>query len=179
MGLPLGDFLSIFVCSTSLGMLSSVIYITCPNHLHLLFCMSFSISSIPHSSLTLEINISMTLWNPEVQCHIHKGSPIIVSCIFVLIRISLRSILILSSHLYLSLPKCLFSVGWLLKVWKHSYLIPLWLHALTILIFLNTLNKLTGVESISIYIFHLMTPRIASLSADKTRTTLDFTLNIT
>ena len=37
MGLPLGRFPSIFVCSIFLGILSSPISITCPNHLNLLF----------------------------------------------------------------------------------------------------------------------------------------------
>ena len=59
--------------------------------------------------------------NPEVQCHIHKGSPVIP----ILSRINpipcidthfLRSILILSSHLCLSLPKGLFPVGLPVKI---------------------------------------------------------------
>ena len=39
------------------------------------------------------------LWNPEVKCRTHKGSPTIPILILALIPISLRSILILSSHL--------------------------------------------------------------------------------
>ena len=41
-----------------------------------------------------------------------------------LIPISSRSILILSSHLLLGLPKCPFPVGLPVKIWKYSYLPP-------------------------------------------------------
>jgi hypothetical protein len=60
------------------------------------------------------------LWNPEVQCRIHKGSPIIpiLSRINPFARISLRSILILSSHLRLGLTKNLFPVGLSVKMLK-------------------------------------------------------------
>ena len=51
------------------------------------------------------------LRKPEVQCHIHKGSPIIP----ILIRINpiarTDTILILYSYLRLELPKGLFPVG--------------------------------------------------------------------
>ena len=48
------------------------------------------------------------LWNPEVLCHIHKGSPIIpilsrINLIPRFVTYSLRSIQILSSHLCLGL----------------------------------------------------------------------------
>ena len=78
------------------------------------------------------------LWNPEVKCRIHKGSPIIP----ILNRInpvprtdtflSLRSILKLLSHLHLGPPKALFPVGLLVKILKA--LLPFWLHDLPILI---------------------------------------------
>ena len=59
-----------------------------------------------------------------VQCRIHKGSTIIpiLSRInpLVLIPVSLRSILILSSHLRLGLPKGLLPV----EFWKNYYLFP-------------------------------------------------------
>ena len=50
---------------------------------------------------------------PEVQCRIHKGSPIIpiLSRINPIPQFSSRPILILSSHLLLGLPKGLFPVG--------------------------------------------------------------------
>ena len=41
LGLPLGPFPSIFVCSIFIRIFSSVICITFPNHLNLLFSMSF------------------------------------------------------------------------------------------------------------------------------------------
>ena len=42
---PSWSFLSIFVCSIFLDILSFLIWITCPNHLNVLFWMSFFISS--------------------------------------------------------------------------------------------------------------------------------------
>ena len=58
-------------------------------------------------------NYLQCLWNPEVQCRIHKRSPIIhilsrINRISRMIPISLGSILILS---YLRFPKGLFPVG--------------------------------------------------------------------
>ena len=50
---PLGCFPLILVCSIFLGILSSVIRITCPNHLYLLFCMPFLVSSSPSSNIML------------------------------------------------------------------------------------------------------------------------------
>jgi hypothetical protein len=44
--------------------------------------------------------------------------------------ISSRSILILSSHLRLGLPKGILPVGLPVKIFKHSYLPPFWLHVL-------------------------------------------------
>ena len=57
------------------------------------------------------------------QCRIHKGSPIIsilsrINPITRIIPISSRSILILSSHLRVSLPKGLFPVGLPVKILK-------------------------------------------------------------
>ena len=48
LGLPLSRFLSVFVCSISLGT-----RITCQNHLNLLFWMLFLISSTPSANLML------------------------------------------------------------------------------------------------------------------------------
>jgi hypothetical protein len=53
------------------------------------------------------------MWKPEIHCRIYKGSPVnpILSRINQfprVISISLRSVLILSSHLRLGLPKGLF-----------------------------------------------------------------------
>ena len=53
----------------------------------------------------------------------------------VLIPISLRSILILSSHLRQGLREGLFPAGVLLKFWKHSCLLPFWLYGLPISVF--------------------------------------------
>ena len=63
------------------------------------------------------------LWNPEVQCRIHKGSSIIpiLSGIIPIPRIDTylqRSILILCSHLRLGYPKGLFPVGLPFKILK-------------------------------------------------------------
>ena len=61
--------------------------------------------------------------NPEVKCHIHKGSPIvsILSRIDPIPRIDtyfLRSILILSPHLRLGLLRYLFRVTLFVKILK-------------------------------------------------------------
>ena len=63
------------------------------------------------------------LWNPEAQCHIHKGSPIIhiPSGINPIPRIDIyrtKSILILTSHLRRGLPKGLFPIGLPVKILK-------------------------------------------------------------
>ena len=62
------------------------------------------------------------LWNPEVQCRIHKGSPTIPILRRINpiphIEISSKSILILSSHLCLGLPKCIFLAGVPVKILK-------------------------------------------------------------
>ena len=77
------------------------------------------------------------LLNAMFQWRIHKGSPII----YILSRINpipyidtyfFRSILILSSHLCLGLPKGLSALVYILKFWKHSYLLPFWLHELPV-----------------------------------------------
>ena len=52
------------------------------------------------------------------------------------ISISLRFILILSSHLRQSLPKGLFPVVVLVKFWKHSYLLP-WSSHLNLRVFIT------------------------------------------
>ena len=67
--LPLGHFPSIFVCSIFLNILSSLICITCPNHLNLLSRMQFFISSTPSSNLML---------------------PLLIRSFFVLFKISLK-----------------------------------------------------------------------------------------
>ena len=81
---------------------------------------------ITNKGLLLQLIIIKQLhgiWKPEVQCHIHKGSPINPT----LRRIDsmpckgtyfLRYILILSSHLRLSLPKGLIPVGLPVKILK-------------------------------------------------------------
>ena len=64
-----------------------------------------------------------SLWSPEVQCHIHKGSLIILSRVesthFLLLTfISLRYILIFSSHLCLGVPECPLPIGLPAKILK-------------------------------------------------------------
>ena len=59
-----------------------------------------------HEELTNQLH---GLWDPEVQCLIHKGSPIILILnqiiqFLTLTPTSLRFILILSSHLVLGFP---------------------------------------------------------------------------
>ena len=72
------------------------------------------------------------LWNTEVQCRIHKGSPIIpilsrINPIPRMIPIPLRSIVILSSHLRLGLPKSLFPAGLPITIFKTpSYILATW-----------------------------------------------------
>ena len=63
------------------------------------------------------------LWNPEVQCHIHKGSPIIpiLSRINPIPRIDTHFFKIHSNiilHLRLGFPKGLFPVGIPVKILK-------------------------------------------------------------
>ena len=91
------------------------------------------------------------LWNPEVQCRIREGSPIIP----ILIQINLisniciyflRSILILSSRLHLGLPKVLFPVGllvFILKALLPSSILAIWSAHLKLLdlITLNVLGE--------------------------------------
>ena len=83
--------------------------------------------------------ITPWLRNPEVQCRIHKGSPIILSwaestLFLVMTSLSLRSILILS-YLCLGLPRSLFQEVYLTNFWKHFYLLSFWLYSLPTLIF--------------------------------------------
>ena len=71
-------------------------------------------------------NYLHTSWNPEI-CHIQKGSIIIpilsrINASAVLKPISLRSILILFSHLRLGLPKGIFPVGVHVKILKEIQL---------------------------------------------------------
>ena len=95
---------------------------------------------------------------PEVQCRIHKGSPIIpilsrINPIPRIDTISARFILILSSHLHLGLPKGLFPVDLPVKILKallpssilatcSAYLILLDLISLTLLTLLDERYKL-------------------------------------
>ena len=72
------------------------------------------------------INQLHGLWNPEALCRIHKGFSIIpilslITQFLVLIPIYLRSILILSSHLRLGLPKVLFPVGVPVKIFLETF----------------------------------------------------------
>ena len=65
------------------------------------------------------------------------------------IRASLRSILILSSHPRLALPKVLFPVGVPVRIFKHSYLHAFWLHVHYYVL------PVISLES-EIYMFHLL-----------------------
>ena len=58
------------------------------------------------------------LWNPEVQCHIHKGLQYSLSSAESVIPISVRPILISSSHLRQGLYKGIFPVGLPVKILK-------------------------------------------------------------
>ena len=93
------------------------------------FCLTFC-NPITRLMENLRKNSNLTnslrgLWNPEVQCRNHNGSPIIpiLSRINTITRIVtffyLRSTLILSSHLRLGLPK----EDLKLKITKYEYLI--------------------------------------------------------
>ena len=67
---------------------------------------------------------------------------------------SLRSIIILSSHLCLDLPKNVFPVILPVRIWKHSYLLPFWLHDLSILILsLTILDERYKLRSSSLWSF--------------------------
>ena len=59
LGLPRGRFASIFMRRIFLGIPSSLIHITCPNHLNLLLWMSFFISSTLSLSYVSVINTSL------------------------------------------------------------------------------------------------------------------------
>ena len=90
-----------------------------------IFCSKTKLSSVEGKS-TKSANIMTNLINPidsEDQHRIHKNSPIIsimrqINPILLSTPISLRSILILSSHLFLSLLRDLFPVGLHVKILK-------------------------------------------------------------
>jgi hypothetical protein len=82
-----------------------------------------------HNSLRYS-RIPNILWKPKINYHVHNNSPLV----FILnwsiqyipsYLIFLRFILILSSHLYLGLPNCLFSHSYLTKMLYASAFYPM------------------------------------------------------
>ena len=98
----------------------------------------------------IDINKLRGLWNPEVQCRFHKGSPIIpiLSRINSVPRIDTYFFKVhsISSHLRLVLPNGIFLVGLPIKILKeflHSSILATWPAHLNLLdlITLTTLGE--------------------------------------
>jgi hypothetical protein len=84
--------------------------------------------------------IPRILWNPKVHYHIHKCPPPVL-ILRQLDPVPWRSIFILSSHLRLGLPSCLFSSGFPTKILYTPLLYPIRATCPTHLILLNFITR--------------------------------------
>jgi len=89
------------------------------SHFCLSFFFLFAVTNYKQQSSSLEADSCPTgqevpylLWNPQVYCCFHKSSLLVlilshVCLVNTITHVSLRSTLILSSHLHIGLPCCL------------------------------------------------------------------------